>query len=70
MISCFNDKELGPIKELEPTEMFFDMSALDDFPASFQGSVHDFGVGIDKLIFDKDLTYSIVDELIDGQVNL
>ena len=70
MIRCFNHKELGPIKEIEPTEMFSDMSALDDFPASFQGSVHDFGVCIHKLIFDEDLTYSIVDELIEGQVNL
>ncbi len=49
--------------------MFFDMPALDDFPTAFQGRVHDFRVDINKLVFDDYLANSIVDELVDGQVN-
>ncbi len=49
--------------------MFFDMPALDDFPTAFQGCVHNFRVGINKLVFDEHLTDGIVDELVDGQVN-
>jgi hypothetical protein len=63
---CFNHKEFGPVKEIEPAEMFFDMPALDDFPTAFQGCVHNFRVGINKLVFDEHLTDGIVDELVDG----
>ena len=66
LISGLNHDELWSVQKADPTEMFFDMPAMNDLPSTFENRVHDFGIVIHKLIADEHIIDSVVNESIDG----